>query len=941
MEFRILGPLEVVAGGESLGLGSPLQRTLLALLLIRAGQVVSFDRLAEDLWDGEPPNTARHSVQAYAHRLRQVLGADAWRLQSRPPGYQLKVSAGELDAQRFEHLADEGRRALVRDDPRAAADLLAAALELWRGELMADLADVAAIEPERARLEALRLTALEDRIEADLALGRHAAVIGELESLLAGRPFRERPWGQLMLALYRSGRPADALEAFRHARRVFNEELGIEPSPWLCRRQEQILLRDVALDGPEPAKPPRPQHNLPVQRSTFVGRRWELAELQGLLRTHRLVCVTGPPGSGKTRLAVEVASSLLEDFSHGVRFVSLAEIMDPKLIPSAIGAALGVSETADRPTDQALVEHLRSRRLLLLLDNFEHVLAAAPAVGKLLDTAPGLSVLTTSRAPLRLSGEQEYPLDPLPLPAADEPAAELTDNDALILFADRAAAVDPRFSLAIDNAPAVADLVTRLDGLPLAIELAAARLRVFPLEELRRRLDPAVPLLSGGPVDHAARQRTLRNAIAWSDHLLSAADRALFRRLGAFWGGVTLEAAEAVAAGSPVEDVVAGISTLVDASLLGRPEQKPDATRFRMLETVREYASEQLRAAGEDKEILDRHARFFADLLEHAEPELTGANQASWLERLDAEHADLRAALQWAHQTGDTELALLMAGRMWRFWQLRGHFTEGRRWLEALLAINGPASVPRTKALIGLGGICYWQFDLDASEAAYRQARDMAKDLDDWWLELEALTGLVATLACHRGDLQAAAPLEQQYQALIAEHPEPFAVGLGLATSMVMRLFAGDLDDCRSYGEQCLAGTRALGVRWYESQTLRTLALTSLLQERFEQAEAELVACLDIAAELGDLAGAAMDLDRLGQAAVALGRPERAVVLAGAADHLRESIPGGLTVQAFRWETEPPRDTARRFLSEDQIETAWARGRTMDLQGALTYARTV
>jgi len=422
VEFRILGPLEVVASGESLGLGSPRQRTLLALLLIRAGQVVSCDRLAEDLWDSEPPSSARHTVQAYVHRLRRVLGADAWRLESRPPGYQLKVSAGELDAQRFENLADDGRRALVRDDPRAAAGLLAAALRLWRGPLLADLSDVAAIEPERARLDALRLTALEDRIEADLALGRHARVIGELEALLAGSPFRERLWGQLMLALYRSGRPADALEAFRRARRVLTAELGLEPSPWLCRRQEQILLRDVALDGPEPAKPPRPQHNLPAQRNTFIGRRRELAELAGLLRTHRLVCVTGPPGSGKTRLAIEVATRLLEEFPHGVCFVSLAETTDPQLIPSAIRAALGVPEPAHRPADRALADHLRSRRLLLLLDNFEHVLAAAPAVGKLLDTAPGLRVLATSRAPLRLSGEQEYPLDPLPLPAADQPA---------------------------------------------------------------------------------------------------------------------------------------------------------------------------------------------------------------------------------------------------------------------------------------------------------------------------------------------------------------------------------------------------------------------------------------------------------------------------------------------------------------------------------------
>jgi len=938
VEFRVLGALEVVAGGESLGLGTPRQRMLLALLLLRAGEVVSYDRLVQELWDDDPPGTARHTLQGYVHRLRRALGSDAWRLQTRPPGYRLKVSAGELDAEQFDELAGQGRRALVRGDPSGAADLLAAALGLWRGPLLADLGEVAALEPERARREALRLAALEDRIEADLALGRHAGLVGELEGLLVEHPFRERLWGQLMLALYRSGRQADALQAFHRARQVLDQELGIQPSRWLHRRQEQILLQDAALDAPEPL-PPTPRHNLPARRSSFVGRRAELAELQGLLRTRRLVCVTGPPGSGKTRLALEAATCLLEAFPHGAWFVSLAEVADPELLRSAVAAALGIPELPERPAAQVLNDHLRSRRLLLMLDNFEHLLPAAVTVAELLDAAPELTVLATSRTPLRLSGEQEYPLAPLPLPEPDELAADPAGNDALALFADRAAAVDPHFVLDVDNAPVVAEVVARLDGLPLAIELAAARLRLFPLEELARRLGPALPQLSGGPVDHPARQRTLRAAIAWSDDLLGPADRALLRRLGVFQGGFTLEAAETVALGPPVQDVAAGIATLVEASLLGRPVGSGEP-RFWMLATVREYALEQLGAASEDKETGGHHARFYAGLVERAEPELTGAAQASWLERLEAEHANLQAALRWASQTDDTDLALMTAARLWRFWQLRGHFVDGRRWLQDVLASQGPATVPRAKALIGLAGLCYWQGDWDAAAAAYGQARELAKGLDDWWLELEALFGLAFTLACHRGDLQAAAPIEQQFQALIAEHPDPLAIGLGLATSQMMRLFGGDLDGSRAYGEQCLAGTRALGVRWYESQVLRTLALTSLLQTRYQQAQDELLECLQIACDLGDLAGVAIDLERLGQAAVALGRPERAVVLAAAAAHLRESIGGGLTVESGRWETEHPRDAARRFLTDTQIETAWARGRTMSLEDAVAYARS-
>jgi predicted ATPase/DNA-binding SARP family transcriptional activator len=937
VEFRVLGSLEVMAGGEALTLGTPRQRTLLGLLLIRAGQVVSCDRLVEDLWDGDPPGTARHTVQGYVHRLRRALGPDGWRLQTRSPGYQLKISAGELDAQRFDDLAEQGRRALVRGEPAVAADLLAAALGLWRGPLLADL-DVAALEPERTRLEAVRLTALEDRIEADLARGRQTALVGELELLLAEHPFRERLWGQLMVALYRSGRQADALQAFHRARQVLDQELGIQPSRWLQRRQEQILLQDAALDAPEPMPPPRPRHNLPAPRSSFVGRRHELAELQGLLRTRRLVCVTGPPGSGKTRLAVEAATQLLEDFPHGAFVVPLAGIADPAQVPSAIATALGIPEVARRPVLTALGDHLRPRRLLLVLDNFEHLLPAAVTAATLLDAAPTLTVLATSRTPLRLSGEQEYPLAPLPLPLSDELAADPVDNDAVALFADRAAAVEPRFVLGVDNATVIAEVVTRLDGLPLAIELAAAQLRLFPVQELRRRLSPAVPLLTGGPVDQAARQRTMRDAIAWSERLLGPAERALFRRLGIFQGGVTLEAAEAVAAGPPVQDVMAGVATLVEASLLGRPSGSEEA-RFSMLETIREYALDQLRAAGEHDQIGARHAHFYADLVGRAEPELTGADQARWLQRLEAEHGNLQTALRWARQRGDTDLALVMTGRLWRFWQLRGHFADGRRWLEDVLADERAASVPRAKALLGLAGLCYWQGDWGTAEAAYRQARELALGLDDWWLELEALFGLAFTLACHRGDLEAAAPLEQQFQALIAQHPDPLAVGFGLATSQMMRLFAGDLEGSRAYGEQCLAGTRSLGVRWYESQILRTLALTSLLQGRYEQAQDELRECLHIARELGDLVGVAMDLERMGQAMVGLGRPEPGVAVAGAAARLRESVAGGLSVEAFRWEIEHPRDAARRSLTDTQIETAWARGRTMSLEDAVAYAR--
>jgi tetratricopeptide (TPR) repeat protein len=386
--------------------------------------------------------------------------------------------------------------------------------------------------------------------------------------------------------------------------------------------------------------------------------------------------------------------------------------------------------------------------------------------------------------------------------------------------------------------------------------------------------------------------------------------------------------------------VLAGISGLVEASLLQRPAEG-GPVRYAMLETVREYALERLRVSGEEPEIVRRHAEFYATLAAQAEPELTRAKQADWLARLAAEHANLQAVLGWATQTGDTELGLLLAARLWRYWALRGHFAEGRRWLEDLLSLTeDAATVPRAKALIGLAGLCYWQGDLDCAEGRYREAVAALEDLGDWWLRFEALAGLVSTIACHRGTPEEAAPFELQLQALVAQRPQdPLAVGFGMAITALVRLFTGDLEASHHYNQQVLAGTRALGERWYEGETLATLGLTSLLQERYQQAEEEFTGALDVAWEAGDLASVAYALDRLGQVAVALGRPARGVTLAGAAARLRETVGGGLTVHHLRWELEHPRDAARRVLTDAEVDLAWTRGRAMTPEHAVAYAK--
>jgi predicted ATPase len=681
-----------------------------------------------------------------------------------------------------------------------------------------------------------------------------------------------------------------------------------------------------------------------------VGRNAELADLTGLLATKRLVTVTGPPGAGKTRLALAVAHAAAPNYPHGVCFVPLAEIDEPGLVPSGIAAALGVS-SAEESVRDALIDHLRTQRLLLLLDNVEHLLPEVSVVGELLDAAPGLRVLATSRAPLRLSGEQEYPLAPLPLPVPEDLAATEDPGafDALALFADRAKDIDHHFALTEDNARTVAGVVARVDGLPLGIELAAARLRLFPLPELHRRVTDVLPQLVEGAVDQPTRHRTLRDAIGWSFRLLDPREQLLLRRLGVFRGGFTLDAAKYVAAGE-VADTAAGISKLIEASLV-QPPVATDHVRYAMLETVREYAVEQLRVGGEYESVARRHTDFYADLVQRAEPELTRAEQPRWLRHLEAEHDNLCAVLRWSLREGDLDHGLVTAGRLWRYWHFRGRLTEGRTWLaELLTAAKEVPSVARTKTLLGMAGICYWQGDLDTAEAHYRLAVDAAQALepaatdDDryvtpWWLELEALLGLVATIACHRGEPEAVAPLEEQYLALVAEHSaDPLAMGTSTAATALVRLFTGDLDGCRHFGDLVVSATRAIGERWYESQMIRTLALVSVRQQRFEQAEDELRTSLGISADLGDLPNVAMDMERLGQTAVGLGRPSRAVTLAAAAARLREELGGCLTIDDLRWETVPPAEAAREMLAETEFDLAWAGGRSLGIDKAIAYA---
>jgi predicted ATPase/class 3 adenylate cyclase len=538
-------------------------------------------------------------------------------------------------------------------------------------------------------------------------------------------------------------------------------------------------LYDVLIDGASADHPPLrslggPRTNLPPPRTSFVGRRREIAAIDELLRTHRVLTLTGPGGTGKTRLASKVAADQVARYADGVWFVDLSAVTDPALVLPEIARVIGARETPGHDPAEAVREHLREREMLLVLDNLEQLVDAGPAIASLLDAAPGLTILGTSRVALRVSGEQEYRVDPLDVPEPDRPvdAAELAAYGSVRLFAERASSVRQGFLVTEETAPAVAQIVARLDGLPLALELAASRMRILSPNDLAVRLDHSLTVLTGGARDAPERQRTLAGAIRWGYDLLEPDQRRLFARLSVFSGGWTLEAAEVVC-GSDL-DVLDDLGALVDASLVRRIELDDGQLRFSMLETIREFAAELLETSEERAAVRHHHAEWCRDLAEHAEPHLTGEDQLRWLEILDREHDNVRAVLDRAEQEEDArgvEAGLRIAAAIWRFWQQGGHLAEGRARLERLLALDDAQQrdAVRARALGALGGVAYWLGDLEAVEAAYREAVEILREVGDRHLLAQALFDLGFVPLMARGDAKQSTALIRESLATAPE----------------------------------------------------------------------------------------------------------------------------------------------------------------------------
>ncbi|OLB76213.1 MAG: hypothetical protein AUI14_19370 [Actinobacteria bacterium 13_2_20CM_2_71_6] len=919
MRIGILGPLVVHGddGGEVEIDGARL-RTLLIRLALDPGRTVSTDALVDAVWPDAPPAGAGNALQALVSRLRRAL-PEPTRLAGAPGGYRLDLAGRDVDE--FERLAAAGRAALAGGDPRRAAGLLGEALALWRGPALVEVADAEFARAGAVRLDELRLAAAEDRIEAALSCGDDAQVVAELTELTSRYPLRERPYGLLMRALSGLGRTGEALRVYERLRRTLSDELGTDPAPELAALHLSLLRGADA-----------PRGNLRTPLTSFVGRDADLARITGLLGGARLVTLVGPGGAGKTRLAQEVGRALSAGTPDGVWLVELAPVREPAEVPGAVLEALRPARlrldalSASDPLDR-LVTVLAGKELLLVLDNCEHLVeASAHLAEQLLGACPAVRMLATSREPLALTGEVLCPVGPLPFPpapagpsrpapaSASQPGAagpsrpaptSALDFDSVRLFADRAGAVRPGFAVTDTNAAQVAEICRRLDGLPLAIELATARLRTLPVEQIAARLGDRFRLLSGGSRTALPRHQTLQAVVDWSWGLLDDAEQRLARRLAVFLDGTTLDGAETVCGGE-----LETLSALVDKSFV----TLADDGRYRMLETIRVYAAERLAEAGEAEEIRDAHAAYLLKLATTAEPYLRRHEQITWLDRLSAERDNLAAALRWSIDRGDAATAVGMAGALGWFWALRNHHADAVDWLAQALALPGtvaPAARKSALAHYALNLLAVDQHDRAHAVYAEAAALDGVHPLVPLFLLLHGVF--------HNDRKQVAAALPE-----VLDHPDPWTRAVGLGVRGRWRVELGDLAGAERDSADAVAAIREVGDRWGLAIMLGSVAELRALRGDHAGAIEALEVAVAVAeelsidddlmlaryalalqrAEIGDLAGARAELDRTAAAPFNAPEMRRFVLAVGEADLARLADDPASAIRAYHHAVE-------------------------------------
>ncbi len=866
LEIRLLGPFEVIAGGRRVDIPGSKRQALLAMLAFACGRVVAVDDLIDELWGADLPAAPRNAVQHHVARLRAALGHEA--VAGSGDGYALHHAT--VDAVAFEELLAAAVTARRDGDPHAAAADAAAALALWRGAALQGLTDAPWFGAEARRLDGLRLDALEERFEAALAVGEHREVAAELRAALDEHPYRERLWGQLMLALYRSGRQADALDAFLEARRVLSDGLGLEPGPELRSLQEAILGQDPAIAAVPVVSIRR--GNLPAPSTSFLGREAELAQVAGLLAEHRVVTLAGPPGVGKSRTAVEAVRPLEDSISDGIWFIDLARAAAPadvtRLLARAIDARGGVQL-------ERVVERLRDAEAILVFDSCERLLAEVRrVVEEVIRGCPGVRVVATSREVLRVTGEARVTVEPLPLtsPQSDDDA----DSPAVGLFLARARVARPGFQLDTETARLVAAIARSVDGLPLAIELAAARANVLGLAELLSLVERRLALFHEQPTSDAG--AALRTLVEWSYDLLHADEKTLLHQLAVHRGGGSLPSLVAAGASHQLDEatVTLLLEALVDKSIISVSFPEGDA-RYTLLDTVRDYTLDRLQEAGGLAAARSSHAEYFAALAERAREELRGSRWLASMRRLELENDNFWAALTWARDAPDAYIAVRLAAPLGWYFALAERISEGRKFLELAVEVADEAVAVdlRAEALAALCYLAAEELDVQAASAAGEQALQLARaSTAPAALTMAQMT--LAVAAARSGDLERSATLaEAARRGAVAAHDDWTAAASGLIRAQSAAA-AGDVETVATMAADVIAHADAIAYDAFQVPGTLLQGWVAAVRGDRSAAEEAYLRTLDSAERSGLADHAAFALAGLGSSALAAGDPRRA-----------------------------------------------------------------
>ncbi len=857
----LLGPFALSGRDGAIEISGHRQRSLAAILALECGRTVSSDRLIEALWPDDDVDDPLNALQHHVSRLRAAVGREI--VMRHDDGYALDLTADHVDALYFERLMARGNDELRNGAVAEARSTLRQALDLWRGPALQGFEGDHWAIPEAQRLERLRLDGLEDRIEADMNAGLHREVVDELETLARQHPFRERLWGQLMLALYRSGRQSDALVAYQELRKLVAEEKGLDPGPELQRLEVAIISQAPSLEaggtlaGATRASVPG---NLVSPLTRFIGRHELLQQIRRSIGEHRLVTLLGPGGTGKTRLAVESGLASGGEFADGAWFVDLAPISDPGDVPAAISSVLEARSAGggtgprpargEDPTTRAIAS-LRDRHLLLIVDNCEHLITA---VSRIVETAlaasPPLHVLATSREPLGIPGEVRRAVPPLSVPARgpDDPE-EIVSSEAVRLFEDRATRILPDFALTEETARDVADLCRHLDGLPLAIELAAAWVGTLPVRRIAEELDERFRLLVSPSRNSVDRHASLRATIDWSYDLLAPDERELFEALSVFAGAASLSAVEWLGseAGRDQVETLDLLQRLIDRSLLVADTLARDEPRYAMLESLQAYGRERLVDRGGLTDALRTQRRFFVDLAERGDGELVGARYLEWQRRLQVEYPNLRSVFDAALADGDGEAALRIAGSLWQLWAITDRHGEGRRWLAEAVAAGGDAPAElRARALAELCYLAGQDRDLSAAIRAGEAAIELAESVGSSWA-LGWAKQAMALILVDEGDLERGGRLVAEARALLDETDDAWRLAALDLIASHEAIRSGDLEAAAQASGAVLERARRIGYEPYVCWAHLLLGVVAERSSRLDEAATSMQAALELA----------------------------------------------------------------------------------------------